>query len=166
MKKILLSLVFVLLGSSCTAVDTTPATNTNITTPVVNETVVPTVLDDSTSDPDIAVDSDDDFILTDIDPSEVNYSGSATASTITGQIDLASIEHTRGTGDITILEYGDTECPYTQTFQPTMQQVLADYDGQVQWSYKHFPLNQHTKLNIPRIFLARQHIQWLRRHKN
>lgn len=161
-----ITLSLITVGNSCTS--TTPneisqpdlnANNSEDTSAIVeddstaNTNVIADNTDLNTNDNDPSQPTDDitiettsdDFILTDIDPSEVYSSGSESTSTITGDIELASIEHVRGSGGITILEYGDTECPYTKDFQPTMEQILEKYDGQVRWGYKHFPLNQHTR---------------------
>jgi protein-disulfide isomerase len=51
-----------------------------------------------------------------------------------------SMRNKRGTGDLTIVEFSDTECPFCKRFHPIMQQVVEDYDGQVAWAYKHLPL--------------------------
>lgn len=161
-----ITLSLITVGSSCTSSTPSevsqPNLNTNNTentpviiedgttseTNVINSNANLNINDNDTSQPtdDITIETtSDDFILTDIDPSEVYYSGDESESMITGDIELASIEHVRGSGGITILEYGDTECPYTKDFQPTMEQILEKYDGQVRWGYKHFPLNQHTR---------------------
>ena len=54
-------------------------------------------------------------------------------------------DHIRGdvNAPITIIEYSDFECPFCSQFHPTMQQVMTDYDGQVRWIFRHFPLSFH-----------------------
>src|SRR3989338_8697419 len=54
----------------------------------------------------------------------------------------------RGNPDakVTIVEYSDLECPFCKRHHPTLQQLVADYDGKVNWVYRHFPLTQlHPK---------------------
>lgn len=61
---------------------------------------------------------------------------------------VSDSDHIRGNADakITIVEYSDLECPFCARFHPTVQQVVDDYDGQVNWVYRHFPLNSiHPK---------------------
>lgn len=63
-----------------------------------------------------------------------------------GKVDRSTLRNTRGTGDITIVEYSDTECPFCKRFHTTMQQVVKNYDGKVSWSYKQLPLpSLHSK---------------------
>jgi protein-disulfide isomerase len=51
-------------------------------------------------------------------------------------------DHIRGDSNakVTLIEYSDFECPFCARFSPTVEQVLAEYDGQVRLIYRHFPL--------------------------
>lgn len=53
-------------------------------------------------------------------------------------------DHLRGekNAKITIVEYSDFDCPFCYRFHATMQQVLEEYKGQVNWVYRDFPLPQ------------------------
>jgi len=53
-------------------------------------------------------------------------------------------DHIRGNpnANIAIIEYSDYECPYCKQFHPSMQQVMSEYNDEVMWVYRHFPLEQ------------------------
>lgn len=55
-------------------------------------------------------------------------------------------DHIRGSKDaaLSIIEYSDFECPFCKRFHPTVQQALQEYDGKVNWAYRHFPLSFHV----------------------
>ena len=67
------------------------------------------------------------------------------------EIDLALVterDHIIGSREasLVIVEYSDTECPFCKTFHNTMHQIVRDYDKEVAWVYRHFPIAQlHTK---------------------
>ncbi|MFC1598247.1 DsbA family protein [Patescibacteria group bacterium] len=60
-------------------------------------------------------------------------------------IDLENVRYTKGSGDLTFIEYSDLECPFCKTFHSTSNTVLENYNGQVAYTYKHLPLNIHPK---------------------
>ena len=41
---------------------------------------------------------------------------------------------------ITIVEFSDYQCPFCQRAEPTVKQVLRQYEGKVRFVFKHFPL--------------------------
>jgi Na+/H+ antiporter NhaA len=51
-------------------------------------------------------------------------------------------DHIRGPVDapVTVLEYGDFECPYCGQAEPVVRELLADY-GDVRYVWRHLPLN-------------------------
>ncbi|MFH1405288.1 MAG: thioredoxin domain-containing protein [Patescibacteria group bacterium] len=59
---------------------------------------------------------------------------------------VTSEDHVLGNENakITFIEYSDFECTYCSSFYPTMQKIIADYEGDVRWVYRHFPLSFHA----------------------
>lgn len=58
---------------------------------------------------------------------------------------VAPIEdHVKGgeTAIVSIVEYSDFQCPACAAYYPAVKQLLEEFDGQVSFSYKHFPLNR------------------------
>src|SRR5258705_13568428 len=43
---------------------------------------------------------------------------------------------------ITVVEYGDYECPHCRLAYPIVNQVLLSFGGRVQFVYRHFPLTE------------------------
>jgi protein-disulfide isomerase len=54
-------------------------------------------------------------------------------------------DHIRGNPDaqITIIEYSDFECPFCGRFHPTAKELVVNYNEDVNWVYRHFPLSFH-----------------------
>lgn len=65
------------------------------------------------------------------------------------QVDkLREDDHVRGDRNarLLLIEYSDLECPFCKRFHPTARQIVDEYEGQVAWVYRHFPLDQiHPK---------------------
>lgn len=46
---------------------------------------------------------------------------------------------------VTFVEYSDPECPFCKKFHDTMQQMVKAFPNDVQWVYRNFPLDMHSK---------------------
>lgn len=53
-------------------------------------------------------------------------------------------QHTegKGTSGVTLLEYGDYECPYCGQYYPIVKQVVANYGDQITFQFRNLPLTQ------------------------
>ena len=47
-----------------------------------------------------------------------------------------------GSGEVVILEYSDIQCPFCARAHPVIKNLVEEYEGQVRWEWKHFPLTQ------------------------
>ncbi len=75
-----------------------------------------------------------------------NTGGTTTAPAYGDVRAVSGDDNVRGDNNakLTLVEYSDYECPFCKTFHPTMQRVLDEYNGQVAWVYRHFPLSFHA----------------------
>ena len=86
------------------------------------------------------ISDNDDWIISDVDWSDTDQPN------LTGKtVDPDSVSHIQGSGSYTLIEYSDTECPYSKEYHTTLDQVFPNYETQIQRGYKHFPLNQHME---------------------
>lgn len=42
--------------------------------------------------------------------------------------------------EITLIEYADFSCGFCAKYHPTMERLVAEYDGKVKWVYRHLPI--------------------------
>lgn len=57
-------------------------------------------------------------------------------------------DHIRGDRNtkLTWIEYSDLECPFCKRIHPDLQKLVNEYDGELRWVYRHFPLASiHSK---------------------
>ncbi|MBI5794650.1 DsbA family protein [Candidatus Uhrbacteria bacterium] len=79
------------------------------------------------------------------DSAGANPAADAVPTTVTGVPVVTDTDHIRGdkNAPVTIIEYSDFECPYCERFHPIMQEIVKNYDGEVRWVYRYFPLSFH-----------------------
>lgn len=51
-------------------------------------------------------------------------------------------ENIKGNPDakVTLVEYGDFQCPYCQQYEPTIKQVIEKYNDKIKFQFRNFPL--------------------------
>lgn len=56
---------------------------------------------------------------------------------------VTSADHLLGSKNakVTMIEFSDFQCPFCSRAHATLQKLVADYNGQVAWVYRHFPLD-------------------------
>ncbi|HEX2611563.1 MAG TPA: thioredoxin domain-containing protein, partial [Gemmatimonadales bacterium] len=60
------------------------------------------------------------------------------------RVPVTERDHLMGPADapVTLLEYGDYECPHCRRAHPIVASVLQQMGGQVRFAYRHFPLTR------------------------
>ena len=62
--------------------------------------------------------------------------------------EVTSADHIRGSvhAPVLVVEFSDLECPFCKAFHGTMQTIVKEYEGEVAWVYRHFPIDsRHPK---------------------
>ncbi len=74
--------------------------------------------------------------------------GDAAAS---ADIVISATDHVRGAkdGKVTLVEFGDFQCPACGAYESIVRQVLADNKSDVKFVFKHFPLMQIHRNALP-----------------
>jgi protein-disulfide isomerase len=69
---------------------------------------------------------------------------SSTGSDTPVDIVVSKTDHVRGAkdGKVTLVEFGDFQCPACGAYEPIVRQVLADNKDVLRVSFRHFPLMQ------------------------
>ncbi len=57
---------------------------------------------------------------------------------------VSNRDHTRGLNlkNVTLVEYGDYQCPYSHQAYSVVESILRDYNNNIRFVYRHFPLTQ------------------------
>jgi protein-disulfide isomerase len=64
-------------------------------------------------------------------------------ATTTAPIDAADHVHGDATSTVSVIEYGDFECPACGAWEPLVEQLFATYGNRVSFVFRNFPLPQH-----------------------
>lgn len=66
------------------------------------------------------------------------------AFTTTLRPPVGEIDHQTGNlnSKVTLVEYGDYQCPYCRRAHPFVQQLLNDLGGELRFVFRHFPLKE------------------------
>lgn len=75
-------------------------------------------------------------------------SGSQKNNSIDQQTLVREDSYKLGNGEITIVEFGDYQCPPCKTAQEIMKTISADYSGKITFVFRNFPLPLHANSNI------------------
>ncbi len=63
-------------------------------------------------------------------------------------VPVSASDHILGNpnAEIMLVEYSDTDCPYCQSFQPTLHRIVTELgkDGKVAWVYRHFAFHPNA----------------------
>lgn len=72
------------------------------------------------------------------------YTTDSTSSTGSQEITISTTDHVRGKldGKLTLVEFGDFQCPACGAYEPLVRQVTADNKDTLKVVYRHFPLTQ------------------------
>jgi protein-disulfide isomerase len=57
-------------------------------------------------------------------------------------VPISDRDHVRGLGRLTLLEYGDYECPFCGAAAASVEQLMHVMGDEVQFAFRHFPLTQ------------------------
>ncbi|MEA1848851.1 thioredoxin domain-containing protein [Chryseobacterium sp. MHB01] len=57
---------------------------------------------------------------------------------------VSKTDHAQGNdnADLTIVEYGDYQCPYCGAAYPVLKELMKEFEGQVKFVFRNFPLSE------------------------
>ncbi len=72
------------------------------------------------------------------------YAMKGKANQPTAEVTVTEQDHVRGnlTGKVTLVEFGDLQCPACGAYEPIVRQITADNASALKVVFKHFPLTQ------------------------
>lgn len=74
----------------------------------------------------------------------VNNRNKDGSSSDSGNASASATNHTKGadTAKVTLVEYGDFQCPVCAVYESAVQEVVKKYEKDIKFQFRHFPLQQ------------------------
>lgn len=74
----------------------------------------------------------------------VNNRSKSDPSSGSGNGTASATNHAKGSNakNVTLVEYGDFQCPVCSMYEPTVQEVYKKYQNDIKFQFRHFPLQQ------------------------
>jgi len=71
-----------------------------------------------------------------------DHSGNTLSAAAADVRPVSEEDHIKGNPDaeVSIIEFSDFECPFCSRHHPTLARAVEEFDGKVNWAYRHFPL--------------------------
>jgi protein-disulfide isomerase len=66
----------------------------------------------------------------------------------TGGIENGNYLPASGSAKVTLVEFGDYECPACGDYEPFVKQLLTDFAGKMNFVFRNYPLSQHSNAQI------------------
>lgn len=66
----------------------------------------------------------------------------------TGGIENGNYLSASPSAKVTLIEFGDYECPACVIYSPFVKQLLTDFAGRMNFVFRNFPLNQHANAMV------------------
>ncbi len=93
------------------------------------------------------------FFLTKTTPSQQR--ATTGSSNIDSKLLVRKDSHAIATegAQVTLVEFADLQCPACGAVYPTIKQILSDYNGKINFVFRHFPLTIHKNSQIAALAL-------------
>ncbi len=77
-------------------------------------------------------------------------SGTSSGFTTTTAPAITSTDHTQGdaSSSVSLIEYGDFQCPACGDYYPVVQQILSAYGSRILFVFRNYPLPQHPDAQV------------------
>ncbi len=80
----------------------------------------------------------------------LSKSANSTAISVDPAVLVKADSHSKGSSEakVVIVEFGDYQCPACKAFHPISKQIMEEYQNQVRFVFRNFPLSQHQHAQI------------------